>query len=180
MGDNNDQNDSVAKSYSLSRRTAWWALTVFGAVITAAHWTAVNEKKDAGSEATRADKWSGLVMILTLAFGFLSCLASHFWAKNFVDKWVGEGAVSVVVLGLYAAGMAAIQNPANEQALNIDGSIKNANLYFFSWATLIAAVYIFGSFVSIQAHFKWGGEDAPPNMSKSSDASDHFVDTSTR
>lgn len=54
-----------------------------------------------------------------------------------------EGILSLVVLIFVAAGMPAIMKPENLQALNEDGSILNANLYFFSWAGLAVAVYIF-------------------------------------
>jgi amino acid permease len=54
-----------------------------------------------------------------------------------------EGILSLIVLIFVAAGMPAIMNPDNQQALNTDGSILNANLYFFSWAGLAVAVYIF-------------------------------------
>jgi hypothetical protein len=54
-----------------------------------------------------------------------------------------EGILSLIVLIFVAAGMPTIMNPENQQALNTDGSILNANLYFFSWAGLAVAVYIF-------------------------------------
>lgn len=54
-----------------------------------------------------------------------------------------EGILSLIVLIFVAAGMPTIMNPDNQQALNTDGSILNANLYFFSWAGLAVAVYIF-------------------------------------
>lgn len=166
MGDDNDQKDTEANRFSVTRRTAWWGLTVFSAISVAAHFTAVSDKKDVGFETTRADKWTGAVMIVSMAFAFFACSAHHFFAEPFVDKWP-EGTVSTIVLALWAAGMAAIMNPDNFQAVDEGGSIFNANLYFFSWSSLAAAVWIFCSFVTIQAYFKRMEDDsAPPNMTK--------------
>jgi hypothetical protein len=133
MGEDNSQKEETAASrFSVTRRTAWWGLTVFAAICTAAHFTAVGENKDAGIDVSRADKWSGSVMIVTMALGFIACCASHFFEEHFVDKWIGEGAFSVIVLGLWAAGLAAIMSPDNGQAVDMEGGILNANLYFFS------------------------------------------------
>jgi hypothetical protein len=58
-------------------------------------------------------------------------------------------------------------DPGNSQAVSIDGSILNANLYFFSWASLVAVVWIFGSFVTINKYLKRGDDSGtPPSMSK--------------
>jgi hypothetical protein len=166
MGDDNDQKDNAVTTFSVTRRTAWWALTVFSAICVAAHFTAVSDNKDAGVDPSRADKWTGSVMIISMALSFIACLAHHFFAESFVDK-VGEGFFSVLVLALWGAGMAAVMNPDNGQAVTEFGEILNANLYFFSWASLATAVWIFCSFVTIQAYFKRGDDAAaPPDMTK--------------
>lgn len=165
--DNGEKNNNAVSNFSASRRTLWWGLCVFAAVCTAAHFTAVGEKKDAGEMVTRADKWSAAVMIITMALAFIACCAHHFFAEHFVDKMWVEGSFSLVVLGLWAAGMAAIMSPNNGQAVDAEGGILNANLYFFAWASLAAAVWIFCSVVTIQAYFKRDDDSAtPPNMSK--------------
>lgn len=168
MGDDNDQNDNaVANRYSVTRRTAWWGLTVFSVICVAAFFSALGDKKDAGGEVTRADKWSGSVTIISMALAFIACLCSHFFADHFVDKWLGEGAVSVIVLAMWAAGLAAMMDPDNLHAVTERGGILNANLYFFAWASLAASVWIFCSFVTIQNYVKRGDDsEAPPNMSK--------------
>lgn len=167
MGDDNDQKDNDAVSnFSVTRRTAWWALTVFSTICVAARFSTLNDLKDGGYTLTREDKWTGSLMIISMALSFLACLASHFLSESFVDKWP-EGLTSCVVLGLWAAGMPAIMDPDNFQAVDERGAILDANLYFFSWASLAAAVWIFSSYVTIQAYFKRNDDSgAPPNMSK--------------
>lgn len=166
MGDDNEKDNSVEGSFSFTRRTAWWSLAVFSAICVAAHFTALGDKKNVGYTVTRDDKWTGSVMIISMALAFIACCAHHYFAQHFVDKWP-EGLFSVVVLSLWAAGLAAIMDPDNLQAVTERGGILNANLYFFSWASLAAAVWIFCSYVTIQAYIKRGDDAAaPPNMSK--------------
>ena len=168
MGDDNDQKDNeVVSDFSVSRRTAWWGLTVFSAICVGAQFSAVNQRKDDfGYEVTRADKWSGSVMIVSMSLAFIACLAHHFFAEHFVDK-LPEGFFSVVVLAMWAAGLPAMMNPDNLQAVDERGEILNANLYFSAWGSLATAVWICCSYVTIQAYFKRGDDSAtPPNMSK--------------
>jgi hypothetical protein len=161
MGDDNEQ--------SVNRHTAWWALTIFGAITTAAHFTAISDQKDSveGYATTRDDKWTGSVMIISMCLSFFGCLASTYLAEHFVDQWA-EGVTSVIVLALWAAAMPTIMDPDSDQAVTTGGDILNANLYFFSWASLVTAVWMFGSYKTFTKYLKRGDDSvAPPNMSKS-------------
>jgi hypothetical protein len=168
MGDDNDQKDDAAvHNFSVTRRTAWWGLTVFSAICVGARFSQLKDLKDVGYTVTRDDKWTGSIMIISMGLGFIACLASHFLSQHFVDKWWSEGLISVLLLALWAAAMPSIMDPDNGQAVNERGGILDANLYFFSWASLAATVWIFSSFVTIQAYFKRGDDSAaPPNMTK--------------
>jgi hypothetical protein len=164
--DNEEKENETVSHFSISRRTAWWGLTVFSAICVGAQFSAVNERKDYGYTVTRADKWSGSVMIVSMALAFIACVAHNHFAEHFVDKWP-EGCFSVVVLALWGTGLAAMMNPDNFQAVDERGGIFNANLYFSAWASLAAAVWIFCSYVSIQVYFKRDDDSAaPPSMSK--------------
>lgn len=69
------------------------------------------------------------------------------------DRMVGtlfEAAVGTVVFALWAAAIAVLQNPDNELAVISFPAIKavvirNANLYFFSWASFVSTVYVIAS-----------------------------------
>ena len=170
MGDDNEQKESSAAStVSMNRHTAWWALTVFSAICVASQFSALSDKKDAGGTVTRDDKWTGSVMIISMCLGFLACLASTYLTERFVDQ-LAEGVTSVILLALWAAAMPSIMDPDNLQAVDERGAIFNANLYFFSWASLVAAIWIFSSYLTISKYLKRGDDsDTPPNMSKSNE-----------
>jgi len=167
MGDDNEQKESsTAVSSSINRHTAWWAVSIFGAICVAAHFSTLGDEKDAGFAVTRDEKWTGSVMIISMSFGFLACLASTYLTERFVDQWA-EGVTSIILLALWAAAMPSIMDPGNFQAVSADGSILNANLYFFSWASLVAVVWIFGSFVTVNKYLKRGDDSGtPPSMTK--------------
>jgi hypothetical protein len=71
----------------------------------------------------------------------------------FFDKMVGtlfEASLGTVVFALWAAAIAVLQNPDNQLALIAFPAIKsvvirNANLYFFSWASFVSTVYVIAS-----------------------------------
>ncbi len=61
-----------------------------------------------------------------------------------------ESTKGFVLCGLWCAAIAIIQNPSNELALienpiQKEIQIRNANLYFFSWASFICSAYILAS-----------------------------------
>ena len=73
-------------------------------------------------------------------------MLGHLFASSFFKKTL-EGAKGVVVCALWAAALAIIHNPRNELALQEIPEfqrvfIRNANLYFFSWASFISSVYV--------------------------------------
>jgi hypothetical protein len=167
MGDDNEQKESsTANTVSMNRHTAWWALTVFSAICVASQFSALSDKKDAGGTVTRDDKWTGSVMIVSMCLGFLACLASTYLTERFVGQW-SESVTSTVLLALWAAAMPSIMDPDNFQAVDERGEIFNANLYFFSWASLVAVIWIFCNDTTISKYLKRGDDSGtPPNMTK--------------
>jgi hypothetical protein len=121
-------------------------LNRFSAIALAANLTSV--EKDL---ATRYDKWTASVQCVSLGLAFIAFLAYCFRVEQFAGK-LFEGALALVVLGVWVAGIPAMMNPDNEQAVDKVGGIKNANLYFSVWTCLVTAVWTFGSYVT-EKHF---------------------------
>jgi hypothetical protein len=117
-------------------------LNRFSGIALAAHLTAVD--KDL---ATRYDKWTASVQSISVGLALIALLAYRFREEQFAGKRI-EGGLALVVLGVWAAGIPAMMNPENAQAVNFIGGILNANLYFSVWTCLVIAVWTFGSYVT--------------------------------
>ncbi len=86
---------------------------------------------------------------ITLILGFVAFMLHFFANGKFVSSYF-ESATGVVVFGLWCAAIALIQNPNNSLAVTAIPAIKtvvirNANLYFFSWASFLSSVYVLAS-----------------------------------
>jgi hypothetical protein len=55
---------------------------------------------------------------------------------------------ALIALIFLSIGLPSIMNVSNQLAVNSDGSIRDGNLYFFSWFSLFAAVLVFLSYIS--------------------------------
>lgn len=53
-----------------------------------------------------------------------------------------EGIVCILLLAFWAATVAVVSDAANGLAVNLDGSVKNGNLYYFSWAGMVTAIML--------------------------------------
>lgn len=142
-------NDNEQQAAGHSRQTAWWAQCIFSAIAVGAHLTAIDGDL---KTSTKEDKFTASVMIVSMSLAFLALLAYHIRPDQFAGK-LSEGGFVLIVLALWSAGMPAIMNPENAQAVDVTGAIDNANLYFSSWACLVFAVWTFGSYVT-QVHLK--------------------------
>jgi hypothetical protein len=114
----------------------------FSAIALAAHLTAIEDDL-----ATKYDKWTASVQCISLGLACIALLAYRLREEQFVGK-LFEGGIALIVLGIWAAGIPAMMNPDNKQAVNEFGGISNANLYFSVWSCLAIAVWVFGSYVT--------------------------------
>jgi hypothetical protein len=117
------------------RFPAWMALSVFSIVCLAA----------IGAESTRderdaAIKWSLAVASMSMIVSFLAVVA-YLVARGVFVGQTPETALVVFVLAFWGAGLPVIMNPSNGIAVR-DDTVTNANLYFFSWLSLAATLFL--------------------------------------
>jgi len=125
----------------------WGVLLVFSAI---ALGTLIEQDKDAINENKRI--WCIAVCVGSMFFSFF-IVATTFKssvADNIVGK-VPEGFSIMLVVALWCGGLPVIMNPDNGIAVirypMIGEVIENPNLYFSSWASLIASILILGNFM---------------------------------
>ena len=128
------------------RLTAWVGLTICSIVCLCAITSQTNER-------TSSEKWVVAVTSISMCFSFLAVVA-YFVAR---DKFAGvmpEGAVAILLLAFWCAGLPVIMNPSQSIAVTTTIStvsgftfVYSANLYFATWAAFFTIIFICGSFV---------------------------------
>lgn len=122
-----------------NRWSHWFATSVF-AIIALVSLTSSLENNDLKDQVTEV-KWVYSALLIALLLAGLAVLAHA--AK---DKFIGtpvETGLAFIVMALMAAALPAIMKPGNQIAVNMNGGIDNANLYFFSWGTFFTALFAF-------------------------------------
>eukprot|EP00978_Attheya_sp_CCMP212_P028474 scaffold98424_cov56-Attheya_sp.AAC.1 len=95
------------------------------------------------------EKWILSVYSISMSIAFLAVVA-HFVAHGtlFVSTKLESLSASLVTT-FWVVALPTIMNPSNDIAVSgsnaVNLVISNANIYFFSWASFIAALYIAGS-----------------------------------
>jgi hypothetical protein len=132
---------------SAHRFPAWMALLVFSTISLAA---TASTLKDRGA----TENWVLSVTILSMILSFLAVLAYLMMRAVFVGQ-IPEGGLLGLLTLIWAAGLPVIMNPSRQIAVvNESGEglvIINANLYFFSWLSLAAILYLTGSLLQEMA-----------------------------
>lgn len=126
-----------------NRWSQWFATLVFAIValvsLTTSWGGQLNDQVDTDV------KWAFSAIVISLCLSGLAVLA-HVAKDKFVGTPVELG-LAFIVMGLMAAALPAIMKPGNDIAVNENGGIMNANLYFFSWGTFFTALYVFMHFM---------------------------------
>lgn len=129
----------------LNRFNGWAALLV-ASVISAAALEDEGNWKDIGTKGTFAISCCAVSAILSLLV-----VLGHYSAavKTIIVGTYFEVFLAVLLLSLWCGGIAIIQDPRNFLAtftgLTKGNDIKNANLYFFSWASFGTSLYLASS-----------------------------------
>eukprot|EP00545_Synedropsis_sp_CCMP1620_P014187 CAMPEP_0119015440 /NCGR_PEP_ID=MMETSP1176-20130426/11013_1 /TAXON_ID=265551 /ORGANISM="Synedropsis recta cf, Strain CCMP1620" /LENGTH=315 /DNA_ID=CAMNT_0006968731 /DNA_START=69 /DNA_END=1016 /DNA_ORIENTATION=+ len=146
------------------RFQAWGALFVFSCVTLAAHDSTLPEEK------TRSAKWVEAFLCISLIFSFFG-VVGYFLKDKFIGTKI-EGAISSILVVFYCAGLPTIMNPEKGFAVSTGmfpiPTVRNSNLYFFSWISFICILYIQGHWMQevtgrdiaseiTPKYAKWGG-----------------------
>ena len=93
--------------------------------------------------------WVFTVTIISLAISTLALAGYAFLAHKFIGKIWGEGIPSYLLLVVWSGGLAVVMSPSRGLAVTKTDVgftvVKNANLYFSSWASFACVLYICGS-----------------------------------
>lgn len=117
-----------------SRFGLWYTLTVFSAVsLIALSTRTITQQWRAG------EKWVLIVTLLSLLLSSLASLA-HVGLRDTFDGMPIEGLFLFTELGFWVGGLIVMMDTNLLMALDENGGILNANLYFFSWASLATTV----------------------------------------
>jgi hypothetical protein len=125
-----------------SRIGLWFSLGAFSTIALVA--ITSNLDDDLGDEPKEV-KWSASAISVALGLAGLAVFA-HVARDRFIGTPV-EGGLAVICLGILAAALPTIMKPSNRIAVDRDGSIGNANLYFFSWGAFIQAVMVMAAYL---------------------------------
>ena len=121
-----------------SRLKAWAALFIFSCVCILAHATSI-------VVVDTAVNWVTAALSISIILSFFAVLA-YFVVKDVFVGQLPEGALAVLLLFFWCACLPPIMNPSNSIAVtgNGQGTIRNSNLYFFSWISFGCILYIVG------------------------------------
>jgi hypothetical protein len=130
---------------SRNRFQAWFASADFAAFLSrrAAHRNTDTWDKDDKGEWVLSD------FIIILVVACVGALATMFIKKLFVGRLL-EGALSLLMVILWCAGLPPVMNPDNSIAVTgayNAPTIINPNLFFFSWVAFAGSLFIFGSYL---------------------------------
>jgi hypothetical protein len=95
------------------------------------------------------EKWILSVYCISISIAFLASIAHFFSHGKIFMRTKLESLSALTVTTFWCVAIPTIMNPSNDFAMSrsngVNVMIPNPNLYFFSWASFIAAVYISGS-----------------------------------
>jgi hypothetical protein len=135
----------------------WFTLLAYSIVALAALLWEVDKVTDESS----VNKWCVSAISISVAFSGLAVIASTFMKKKFVGTAM-EGGLAFLLLCFWAAVMPYLMTPANGLAVSGgDGFavVSAANLYFFSWFSLINSFILWFQYLR-SAYGDDGGVDS--------------------
>ncbi|KAG7371355.1 hypothetical protein IV203_019925 [Nitzschia inconspicua] len=136
----------------MTRLRLWISLLTASVVALIAILSVLDDRSE--SEWQRYEGWSVSVISISIAFSFFGALSSML-APEMAMKV--ELPFIIIVLGFWCAGLPSILNPDQNLAVSPEFAISNANLFFFSYASLIFSLLLLGSWFEQK-----NGEDSTP------------------
>jgi hypothetical protein len=121
------------------RRGQWFSLAAFTTIALASF---VNDMSGDLADQRKEMKWSFSALVMALGFAFMSMVASLVLRERFSGTPMEHG-MAVCVLAILGGGLSTIMRPGEGIATDSIGGIRNANLYFFSWASFAMALLIY-------------------------------------
>lgn len=124
----------------MTRLRLWISLLTSSVVGLVAIMTVLDDRKQ--TDWQRHERWSVSVISISIGFSFFGALASMLSPPTSMKL---ELPLIVVVLGFWCAGLPSILDPENSLAVSPEFAISNANLFFFSYASLIFSLLLLGN-----------------------------------
>lgn len=101
------------------------------------------------SESVEAStKWAvGCSVVSLLIAGVVTAMHLHALASSMIVGTKIEGVLAIVLAASWAACVAVVTNASNGLGIENDNTVKNANLYYFSWAGFVASIVLLVSYL---------------------------------
>lgn len=140
----------------MTRLRLWASLLTSSVVALVAIISVLDDRKE--TEWQRSERWSVSFISISVAFSFFGALSSMLSPQTSMKL---ELPLIIIVLGFWCAGLPSILDPDRNLAVTPEFAISNANLFFFSYASLIFSLLLLGSWFEQ----KNGDEASPTAMS---------------
>jgi len=126
------------------RFTHWCAFLIFSTITMV---SAIQERNTA-DEVHPAHGYSIFCSAATFVISLL-IVVLHLFSLSalLVVGTMVEGGVCLILVILWSVVVGVVSDSKNELAVNIDGTVENGNLYYFSWAGFICSVTLLVSYL---------------------------------
>jgi hypothetical protein len=139
----------------MSRLRLWLSLLTSSVVALVAILSVLEDRHEAAWQ--QYEKWSVSVISISIAFSFFGSLAAFLPAETSMKL---ELPLIIIVLGFWSSGLPAILDPDRNLAVSPEFAISNANLFFFSYTSLLFSLLLLGSWFEQ----KNGDQASPTSM----------------
>jgi hypothetical protein len=138
--------DGFAFKERRSRLRRFMFLAILSAIVAASAWdAAVNQDSQTLSWTQQFVIFAPVVVAVVSLILFLMCLNA--FTYSIVSKPLIGGIISVILFLIWLVDLLLTMHSADSWAVNEIGEIRMANLYYFSWCSIITAGLIMMSYV---------------------------------
>lgn len=142
-----DQLNNVGDARS-SRLTQWVAFLIFSAITLGSAVELFRLNTDESHIGRVNQQWAVVCSAVTFILTFLVVI-THF-SESFAPRFIGtqiEGLLCVTLFAFWVSVVTIVSDSRNGLAVDHEGAVSNANLYYFSWAGFICSITLLVSYL---------------------------------
>lgn len=131
-----------------SRHTQWVAFLIFSTITMGSAIELYRLNTDESHIGRINQKWAVACSAITFALTFIVVLMhwSAFFAPHIVGTQV-EGFLCVILFAFWVSVVTIVSDSRNGLAVDQEGTVSNANLYYFSWAGFVCSITLLVSYL---------------------------------